>query len=372
MPTVTDDFLTAPLGYSVNSLGTVVDGTTVNLDALATGTGQALTVEYTIPPVPADSPDGLWDEITFTYTWESTNVLLTPGTGSGAYDGAWARFHMTTSSTLPISDSVDGPRGDELVTDAAATIGTVSGTATVTYTDIAPGTYRLFVGENNTGDGEALNISVTSGQALEVVPCFARGSLIQSENGPVAIEFLRPGDMILTENGPKPIRWIGSRRFSVDILAAKPNLRPIRIDAGSLGHNMPETVLVVSPQHRVLVRSAIAQRMFGAQQVLVAAKQLLELDGVSVAEDLTEIEYFHLMFDQHEIILSNGAKTESMYAGKQALLAVGDAARDEIFAIFPELRNFPDDVASAALLAPGRKARQLAKRHKQNMQPLVA
>ena len=53
--------------------------------------------------------------------------------------------------------------------------------------------------------------------------------------------------------------------------------RPIRIRAGTLGNGLPEADLIVSPQHRVLVRSGIARTLFGADEVLVAAKQLLAL-----------------------------------------------------------------------------------------------
>lgn len=367
MPTITDDFLTSRPNFAFFRNGAVYssDGV-VNLDTLSGGTGQAITVEFVIPELPADSSDGLWDEITFTYTWGSANTSL----GSG-YDGAYPRFHLSNGTSFADFSSVYGARGGEMVTDANATVGFVSGTGTITFTDVAPGTYTMLVGEPNTGDGEALYVGIDSGQALEEIPCFVGGTLIETAKGQVAIEQLAPGDLVMTDNGPKPIRWIGSRKLGTGVLATRPNLRPIRIKAGALGHEMPETDLVVSPQHRVLVRSAIAQRMFGAERVLVAAKQLLELDGIDIAEDLAEVEYFHLMFDQHEVILSNGAKTESLYAGRQALLAVGEGARKEIFAIFPMLRNYPADFASAAMLVPGRQARQLAKRHKKNAQPLV-
>src|SRR5690606_24870473 len=114
-------------------------------------------------------------------------------------------------------------------------------------------------------------------------------------------------------------------------------LRPIRIRAGALGNGTPSSDLVLSPQHRVLVRSRIAQKMFGATEVLVAARQLLLLDGIDIATDLTEVEYFHMLFDRHEVVISNGALTESLYTGAQALQAVGKAARDEIFTLFPQL-----------------------------------
>ncbi|WP_347138706.1 Hint domain-containing protein [Paracoccus sp. SSK6] len=207
----------------------------------------------------------------------------------------------------------------------------------------------------------------------DVVPCFTRGTLIQTADGPVAVEDLTVGTLVRTrDNGDQPIRWIGRVTLSPARLRAQPKLRPIRIAAGALGPNHPAQPLVVSPQHRILVRSAIAQRMFGTAEVLVAAKQLLPLDGFDIADDLETVEYFHILFDRHEIVFANGAETESLYTGPQALRAVGRAAREEIFALFPELEQTADKPAAARDLPSGRMARKLAMRHQQNRKPLVA
>jgi hypothetical protein len=207
-------------------------------------------------------------------------------------------------------------------------------------------------------------------------PCFGRGTLIQTEFGPVPVEALRAEMKVWTrDNGLKPLIWTGSRHLGALHLRAYPNLRPIRIRAGALGQNLPERDLLVSPQHRVLVRSKIAQRMFGTFEVLVAAKQLLQLDGIDVAEDLDEVDYFHLLFDQHEIVVSEGAETESLYTGPEALKSVGPAAREEILTIFPELRDRDIEAEpprAARPLPSGRMARKLAVRHKQNGRELVS
>lgn len=207
----------------------------------------------------------------------------------------------------------------------------------------------------------------------DVVPCFTRGTLILTAHGPVAVEDLTVGTLVRTrDNGDQTIRWIGRVTLSSARLRAQPNLRPIRIAAGALGSNHPAQPLVVSPQHRILVRSAIAQRMFGTAEVLVAAKQLLSLDGIGIADDLETVEYFHFLLDRHEIVFANGAETESLYTGPQALRAVGRAAREEIFALFPELEQAADLPVAARDLPSGRMARKLAMRHQQNRKPLVA
>lgn len=205
------------------------------------------------------------------------------------------------------------------------------------------------------------------------IVCFCRGTEIETERGPVRIEDLAVGDRVVTrDSGLQPIRWIGSTRLSAYHLARQPELRPISIRAGALGKGVPARDLRVSPQHRILIRSAIARRMFGASEVLVAAKQLLQVEGVDIVADGAEVEYFHMLFARHEVVISNGAETESLYTGPQALMSVEDPAREEILALFPGLRD-PDHVPAAArMLVPGRLGRKLALRHRENNKPLVA
>lgn len=206
----------------------------------------------------------------------------------------------------------------------------------------------------------------------DVFPCFVLGTLIRTENGEVPVETLAVGDMVATrDHGLRPILWIGSRLLNAAVLAANPQLRPIRIRAGALGDNSPSSDLLVSPQHRVLVRSRIAQKMFGTTEILVAAKQLLFLDGIDIAEDVDSVEYFHFLFDQHEVVISNGAETESLYTGSEALKAIGKAAQAEIFALFPELHDRDYTPAPARMLASGRMGRKLAVRHALNGKTLV-
>lgn len=217
--------------------------------------------------------------------------------------------------------------------------------------------------------------SAVAGQNLTFdntnVVCFASDVMIATEDGQIAAGDLKVGDMVATlDNGVQALRWIGKRTICAAEMEAAPQIRPIRIKRGALGANVPEADLIVSPQHRILVRSRIAYRMFGTVEVLVAAKQLLQLDGIDIATDLTEVTYVHFMFDAHQIVLANGAEAESLYTGDEALKSVGPEAVAEIFALFPELAEGAKS-EPARLLTSGRMARKLAVRHLQNRQPLV-
>ena len=92
--------------------------------------------------------------------------------------------------------------------------------------------------------------------------------------------------------------------------APHPSVGSHRNKAQDRQNIMPSTY-ITSPQHRVLVRSRIAQKIFGTDEVLVAAKQLCQLDGIDIALDLGAVTYVHFLFDAHQVVFSNGAETES-------------------------------------------------------------
>ena len=52
-----------------------------------------------------------------------------------------------------------------------------------------------------------------------------------------------------------------------------------------------------------------------------------------------EPEYFHLLFDSHQIILSDGMLTESFHPGEVTIDQFEHEARDELLRLFPELIN---------------------------------
>lgn len=172
-----------------------------------------------------------------------------------------------------------------------------------------------------------------------IIPCFTPGTRIATPRGERLVEELKVGDRVITrDNGLQEIRWIGTRPLSADELRRAAHLRPILIRAGALGHGLPERDMLVSPQHRLLLSSERAELYFNEREVLVAATHLTTLAGVEqvVCAGTT---YIHFMCDHHEVILSNGAWTESFQPGAQVLDGMGEAQRDEIFELFPELRT---------------------------------
>ena len=226
-------------------------------------------------------------------------------------------------------------------------------------------------------DGASLEIQgiTTSDLRFETtnVPCFTAGTLIKTIDGQKPADQLRQGDLVWTKDaGYQPIRWISRKTFSGDALRQNENLRPIRIAAGAMGFGMPNRDLIVSQQHRVLVNSKIAERMTNQAEVLVSAKHLLRIRGIDVLKRLNEVTYVHFMFDRHQVVEAEGILTESLYTGPEALKSLSTEAREEIFAIFPELMDSqsPTPMPARKFLS-GRQARKLAQRQIQNKKPLI-
>jgi len=173
---------------------------------------------------------------------------------------------------------------------------------------------------------------VDRGQSLQItdmVPCFLAGTRIETPEGPRRIENLQVGQAVLTlDHGPRPIRWIGRSR----VCGTGP-LAPIRFEAGAIGNSR---ALHLSPNHRVFLRSGWADLHFGCNEVLVAAKFLV--NGTTVRRAPRDIaDYLHLMFDAHEIVFSEGIASESLLAGPMALRGMDPATQAELRAVFPDL-----------------------------------
>jgi len=180
---------------------------------------------------------------------------------------------------------------------------------------------------------------MTFSEIENVIPCFTPGITIATPKGERLIEELQVGDRIITrDNGIQEIMWLGHKEMSGKALVQNPHLKPILIKAESLGNGLPERDMLVSPNHRVLVASDMTQLYFEEREVLAAAKHLVGSAGIHEV-DVMGTTYIHMMFERHEVVLSNGSWTESFQPGDYSLKGIGNAQRTEIFELFPELRN---------------------------------
>jgi Hint domain len=195
-------------------------------------------------------------------------------------------------------------------------------------------------------------VPVERARMARISPCFTPGTQIATQHGEISVEKLRVGDRVITrDNGMQEIRWIGKAPMFVQDFQAYPHLMPVLIRQGALGHGLPERDLLVSPNHRILVANNRTSVRYHEPEVLVAAKHLTAGHAVQTVES-SGTTYIHLLFDRHEVVLSNGAWTESFQPSDQSLKSLGNAQRLELFEIFPGL----DLKAGGKSFAPVRRS----------------
>lgn len=259
-----------------------------------------------------------------------------------------AEYRLTVEDSLGNQYVVVGFNINE--TGASNTYGTVEGLAFLD--DFPPVGVPLEVVGFQEGPGS----STTLAADYYVPPCFASGTRIATPDGERCVETLKAGDLVTTlDRGAQPLLWVGSASFSKDALIRDPALRPIEIGTG-------DAILWVSPQHRVLLADWRAEMTCGGP-VLVAAKHLAEA-GAARAMAPGEIPargitYWHILFDRHEIVSSNGHLTESFRPGPEAMKALPDAAA-EFRRFFPDFAGDRAAFSAARPTAARYEARVLA------------
>lgn len=241
--------------------------------------------------------------------------------------------------------------------------------------------YHYDAGVSGNGFGFATEYRLVPGQQYQIMEegpsndpsvaysslyvCFTPGTMIATPSGARPIETLGPGDLVRTEEGGYvPVLWTGRRELRLDDMVGNPECMPIRFEVGSLGENLPEKPLEVSPQHRIMLKSRIAERMFGEEEVLVPARWFAGLPGVTRVKGVRPTEYIHLLVDGHQVLVANGAPAESLYVGKEARSMLGKAnwkaVRDKL-KVAPFVNGKPT-MEPARMLVDGKKAKKLVSR----------
>ena len=132
------------------------------------------------------------------------------------------------------------------------------------------------------------------------------------------------------DHGLQEIRWIGSRT-----VPGTGDFAPICISEGALGNTRK---MRVSPNHRMLISDYRVELLFGQEQVLIAAKELV--NGDTIYRDPKEsVRYMHLLFDQNEMIFAEDIPSESFLPSTQSLSGQDAQSQQEILELFPELEH---------------------------------
>lgn len=152
-------------------------------------------------------------------------------------------------------------------------------------------------------------------QPWSAIACFAPRTLIRVPGGRMAAADLRPGDLVETlDAGPMPVEWSG--RFVVPAGRAD----PVAIPPGCLG---ARRLLLLSPQHRVLLRHPSAEMLAGSAEGLAAAVHLSGLGGVARRAAAAPVHYVHFRLPAHALVEAEGVWCETLWGGADLRLDLG-------------------------------------------------
>ena len=197
---------------------------------------------------------------------------------------------------------------------------------------IPPRNTGLWIVHQSVGARAARPVDAAQGGVI----CFTPGTRISTPDGIRLIEELREGDKIMTrDSGPQEVMWIGRRRMTGARMFVMPELRPIRFRPGALGIERPDQELLVSPEHRMLIRGQVARTLFNTPEVLVPARDLVNGSTIFVDLKIREVEYIHLLLPHHQVIWANGVEAESFHPASAALSALSDQDRTRLLQQFP-------------------------------------
>jgi len=215
-------------------------------------------------------------------------------------------------------------------------------------------TYTLQLNPSQNFSGEFFHLAADpSGTGTNIVestaPCYCRGTLIRTARGETRVEELKIGDEVMTKSGvARPVRWIGRRGYAGHLLRGRKDLLPVCIRAGALAPDLPQRDLWISPHHAMYFDGAyfdghdITNACLGG--VLIEAKDLVNGASIAQADDVDETEYFHIELDTHDVIIAEGALSESF---------IDDDSRDtfrnadEFHALYPQA-TYQQTLASVA------------------------
>ena len=180
-------------------------------------------------------------------------------------------------------------------------------------------------------DGGATYFSQSASNSGTIPACYARGTLIRTVSGEVRIEQLEPGNCVVTAHGQAvPIRWIWT---GTQPLGYEPNAAPIRFREGCFAPNVPSRNLVVSAQHRI----AVGQngQIPDLRPAFMPAKAMTKLSGTHIVSRHKDIQWWHIICNQHCLIFANGVVSETMLLGPQTYRYFSNSQRRAIRTALP-------------------------------------
>jgi len=178
----------------------------------------------------------------------------------------------------------------------------------------------------------------------EAFAAFTHGTLIQTPEGPVAVEDLAPGTDISTAEGESTtLLWKGA----ITIVPGAPTLRDgpeklYRVTADAFGLGRPARDVLLGPDARLLTRDPVVRAAVGADAAFVPVAALA--DGVSVVEvhPVNPIRVYHLVTAAHHTILAGGLEVETFAPRAAIPESLSHEMLGVFLGLFPHLSTLRD------------------------------
>jgi T5SS/PEP-CTERM-associated repeat protein len=221
-----------------------------------------------------------------------------PGTNAGVLQLDVPRGDDGTITGFAVGNTIDIE--GLLYTDAVFTPGTGGNPGILTLSGGSDAPLQLKV-DGDYAPNAFLATSGTTDTLVTLVPCYCPGTLIRMRHGDKAVEELEIGDEVMTLSGAlRPIKWIGRRGYAGRFIAGRKDILPVCIKAGAIADMVPRRDLWISPHHAMYLEG-----------ILIEAKDLINNVSIVQADHVEEVEYFHIELDTHDVIIAEGAWSES-------------------------------------------------------------
>ena len=197
------------------------------------------------------------------------------------------------------------------------------------------------------GNNGHVNYETVNGPALAVIEnacgAVARGAVVSTDKGQMAIEDLEPGMRVLTvEHGPLPIQWIGSYDLTPRDAQRSDRNTLIRVTSDMFGLGKPAEDLLMGPRAHVLIQHESCRRLFG-RPTAYAPVRAFE-DGMSVfsVKPMSAVTVYNLAFDRQASIVANGVEIETFHPGPHAEAFLDEEMLYALLRLFPNARSLQD------------------------------
>lgn len=172
---------------------------------------------------------------------------------------------------------------------------------------------------------------------------FARGTLIETVRGPVAIEDLVPGDYIVTANGSEPVTWIGSTTYVPGHGGDATTLTGMtRITTDAFGLGQPPMDVLLGPAARMVIRHERLRTLLGQDSVLAPVSDYEDGDRFLQITPMGTVQLYHLMVQRHTTFKIGGVELETYHPGNTAGATLGQNMRSLYLSMFPNITALDD------------------------------